>query len=57
VLGAAALLDFVVGRIWPSETWIVLLAADILLLWASRLCATACVRGRGLMPSEHRAAG
>lgn len=34
VLGAVALLIFVVGLIWPSETWLVLLAADILLLWA-----------------------
>lgn len=32
-LGVAALLVFVAGLIWPSETWIVLLAADILLLW------------------------
>lgn len=33
VLGAAALLIVIVGLIWPSETWVVLLAADLLLLW------------------------
>lgn len=32
-LGAIALIVFIVGMIWPSETWIVLLSADILLLW------------------------
>lgn len=32
-LGVVALVIVIVGLIWPSETWVVLLAADILLLW------------------------
>jgi hypothetical protein len=33
VLGAAALVLVGVGLAWPSETWIVALAIDILVLW------------------------
>lgn len=34
VLGAAALVLVVVGLVWPSETLVVVIALDILALWA-----------------------
>jgi hypothetical protein len=34
VLGAAALVLVGVGLVWPSETWIIAVAIDILALWA-----------------------